>query len=87
MKTEFKCCLCKKVGGWEFSYFHHFTPKMKHRYQCIYCRFDNDKVVIAKMRAEHKVFKKHMTFLKKLTGPNGGKFAAKYLKDMKVVKV
>lgn len=64
---RYKCCLCKKTGGNEFSYFHHFTPKMKPRYQCINCRFDNKKETIAKVRAEHKVFVKHMRFLSSLT--------------------
>ena len=63
----YKCCLCKKVGGWEFGYFHHFTPKMKARYQCIYCRFDNDSVAIANAKAEHKKFMKHIKFLESLT--------------------
>jgi len=87
MKSQkYKCCLCKRSGGWEFSYFHHFTPKMKERYQCIRCRFGDQKA-IGWARAEHAKFTKQMRFLNKLTGPNGAKFAREYLKKLETSKV
>jgi hypothetical protein len=67
MTKTYKCCVCKKTGGWDFSFFHHFTPKMKERYQCINCRFDHDPKAIAIIRTEHKVFKKQIKFLDSLT--------------------
>lgn len=63
---KYKCCLCKKSSDWQFCYFHHFTPKMKERYQCINCRFDNDSKQIAKAKEDHKVFINHMKFLDSL---------------------
>jgi len=63
----YKCCVCKKSGGGEFSYFHHFTPKMKERYQCINCRCDNDPKQIAAFRKLSRLVKKQIKFLESLS--------------------
>jgi len=73
----YKCCLCKK--NIRNAYFHHFTDRMKPRYQCIKCRFVTPEG-IAWAREYSKKLKKQLKFLKQLSGPNGGKFAERYLK-------
>jgi hypothetical protein len=59
----YKCCLCKK--NIRNAYFHHFTPKMKKRYQCIKCRFVTAEGIAA-AREYSKMLKKQLKFLASL---------------------
>jgi len=62
----YKCAVCKKDTPASSAYFHHFTNKMKHRYQCIKCRFVTPEA-IATAREESKMLRKHIRFLQRMT--------------------